>query len=155
LGCWLLNTIGLGRRRFQVMASDSRSFPFVPRSSRDLFAGDYWAVPLANHRFGCAVVTDLLTSGAGSRVALIAGLLDWMGDAPPTPLHVEKSAIFAQGLTRIEAITKTGSQIIGNAVLPSTLVIAPNFRDHRVGTVHSVWGWRVLPKLIEGHFETR
>lgn len=135
------------------MAGDSRSFPFVPRSARDLLPGDYWAIPLANGRFGCAVVTDLKPSGAATRMGLVAGLLDWIGDAPPSSAQVTASRIFAQALTRIEAITKTGSQILGHADLPPTLVIAPNFRDYRVGTVHSVWGWKALPQVIEGHFD--
>jgi len=134
--------------------SSERAFPFVPKSSRDLQLGDFWAVSLNDGRFGCAVVTDLKSSGVASRKNLIVGLVDWIGPVPPTKAEAA-GEIFAQGLTRIEAITATGSSILGNVPLPKGFVFAPNFRDYSVGTVHSVWGWKTLPRKIEEQVANR
>jgi hypothetical protein len=97
------------------------------------------------------MVTDLQQTGVGSRTTFIAGLVDWVGAAPPTAADASGGRIFAQGLSRIEAITRTGANVLGSVPLPKGLGVAPNYRDSRVGTVHTVWGWKVLPRLIEEH----
>jgi hypothetical protein len=113
--------------------------------------GDFWAISLSDGRFGCAIVTDLKASGSGSRSNFVAGLVDWVGTLPPIAADASGGHVFAQGMTRIEAITHTRSQVLGSVRLPWGFKVAPNYRDFRVGTVHHVWGWKVLPGLIEQH----
>jgi hypothetical protein len=134
--------------------SSERTFPFIPKSSRDLQLGDFWAVRLSDGRFGCAIVTDLKPSGVASRKSLVAGLVDWVGVSPPTH-DAATGEIFAQGLTGIEAISATGSKILGNVPLPKDFVFAPNFRGPSVGSLHHVWGWKTLPRSIEEHLARR
>jgi len=117
--------------------------------------GDFWAISLSDGRFGCAIVTDLKASGSGSRSNFIAGLVDWVGTVPPIAAEASGRHVFAQGMTRIEAITQTGSKVLGSVRLPWGFKVAPNWHDFRVGTVHNVWGWKVLPGLIEQHLAGR
>jgi hypothetical protein len=126
-----------------------RQFPLSPRSARDLRIGDFWAVPLSDGSFGCLQVTDLLERGAGSLKTLVAGVVDWRGPAPPDDGDLTNKRILAQGMTRIEAFSEVGSQILGNTnqTIPSDL--ASNYRDFHVGAVHHVWGWRALSKVVE------
>ena len=65
------------------MAAPAPGYPFVPKSNAYLRAGQFWAVPLSDGRFGCGRVLDVPKSGdlhvpANSRMFL-AGLLDWVG----------------------------------------------------------------------------
>lgn len=80
----------------------------------------------------------------------MAGLVDWAGNAPPTATDAG-GYIFDQGLTGISAIAATGKTILGNVSLPIDFKVAPNFRDHTVGTVHTVWGLNMLPRIVEEH----
>ncbi len=126
-------------RRLSIRAS------FKHRSQAWRFLGR----AVSGGRFGCALVTDLRPAGVGSRTTLVAGLFDWVGASLPAARDLRESRVFAQGLTRIEAITRTGAKVRGRVPLPEGLAIAPNYRDYRVGTVHKVWGWKVLGRLIE------
>jgi len=132
--------------------SAERAFPFVPESSRDLQVGDFFGVALGDGQYGCAIVTDLKSTGVASRTTFVAGLVDWMGNSPPSRQEIARAAIFDQGLTRLEAINRSGSAILGSIPLPANLAISPNYRDSSVGTLHRVFGWKVLPRLIEAHF---
>jgi hypothetical protein len=96
----------------------------------------------------------LKASGVASRKSLVVGLVDWVGAAPPTSAAVT-GEIFAQGLTGIDAIARTGGSILGNVPLPTGFVFAPNFRDNSVGTVHLVLGLNTLPRTIEEHIGRR
>jgi len=92
-----------------------RKYPLSPRSSRDLRIGDFWAVPLSDGTFGCLQVRDLKTSGSGSLKTLVAAVIDWRGSIPPQESGLVGRRFLAQGLTRIEAFTKVGAQILGNS----------------------------------------
>jgi hypothetical protein len=127
-----------------------RKFPLSPTSARDLRVGDFWAVTLSDGTLGCLQVTDLRKSGRGTLKLLIAGVVDWRGSHQPNHLELSGRRVLIQGLTRIEAFTKTGSQILGNS--DDTIgasELASNFRDFEVGTVHHVWGWSALPQIVE------
>ncbi len=138
------------KQRCRVGDMPERTYPLSPRSSRDLTIGDFWAVPLSDGTFGCLQVTELKTSGSGSLKTLVAGVIDWRGSTPPQESDLVGRRVLAQGLTRIEAFTKVGAQILGNS--DTTLGaegLVSNYRDFYVGAVHHVWGWRALPKVVE------
>jgi hypothetical protein len=61
-----------------------RSFPFSPRSTRQLELGDLIAVPCEPSGSGCLQVVDLRRRGPGSLTTFVAGVLPWRGDHPPT-----------------------------------------------------------------------
>ena len=93
-------------------------YPFVPKSNQRLIPGDFWAIPLADGSFGCGVVLELYPKGMpGSKVAFLAGLLNWHGMSPPTSEAIAGSKTLEQGVTHILAITQTGGEVLGNRPL--------------------------------------
>jgi hypothetical protein len=87
-------------------------YPFVPKSNSKLKAGQFWSVPLADGRFGCGRVM-LPTTRIGPRVGFVAGLMDWVGDAPPTAAAVAGTSVLDQGHAHIKTILHTGGAILG------------------------------------------
>ena len=133
-----------------------REFPLSPRSSRDLRIGDFWSVALADGSLGCLQVIDLTSSGPGTLKTLVAGVVDWRGQSPPTTSELAGRRIIDVGLTRIEAFTKIGSQVLGNSDQTIGASEFPsNYRDFKVGTIHHVWGWRALPQVVEKALSAR
>ncbi len=95
----------------------SPSYPFVPRTTTQLKAGQFWPIALSDGRFACGRVLGLRRSGRPSRMWFVAGLLDWVGTAPPTPETIAEARPFAVGIARIEAISEGGGAIIGERPL--------------------------------------
>ena len=105
----------------------ARAFPFKPKSTASLRSGDFWAVPIAGGRFGCGRVISLKRSGeTGCRVMLIAGLLDWIGEAPPSSEEIAGRKSVAQGQIHLRSIWETGGEILGNRPLEDDR-IAPDY----------------------------
>jgi hypothetical protein len=119
-----------------------RSFPVSPRSTASLEVGDLIAVPCEPPGWACLQVVDLKRTGAGARTSFVAGVLPWRGQAPPTRGDVAGLAATEQGLVRIELFTDGGLQVVDHAEVVST-GLPSNFRDQQVGTVHTVWGWKM------------
>jgi hypothetical protein len=91
------------------------TYPFVPKSSKRLAPGDFWAIPLRDGRFACGRVVELLPQGMpGARVALLGGLLDWQGSSEPTGESIAGGSFLAQGIMHIRSITTTGGSISGH-----------------------------------------
>ena len=89
----------------------------MPKSNAYLRAGQFWAVPLSDGRFGCGRVLDVPRSGdlhvpANSRMFL-AGLLDWVGPRPPTDQSIAGAHLNAQGFAHIKTILTTGGEVLG------------------------------------------
>ena len=121
-----------------------RTFPFTPRSARELRIGDIISVPVGE-AWGCLQVADVLESGPGSRSDFIAAVVAYDGLASPTAETVLGRPILQQGLTRVEMFTEGGLEVVGNcAVTPNPY--PSNFRDFGVGVKHQVWGWRAAMK---------
>ena len=93
-------------------------YPFIPKSNQRLLPGDFRAIPLADGSFGCGVVLELYPKGLpGSKVAFLAGLLDWHGVLSPTSEALAGSKTLKQGVAHILAITQTGGEVLGNRPL--------------------------------------
>ncbi|MDP2630376.1 MAG: hypothetical protein Q8P56_03125, partial [Candidatus Uhrbacteria bacterium] len=62
------------------------TYPFRPKTNKNLIPGQFWGVPLKNGRFACGRVLQIPKkgSGLGERILFLAGLMDWIGDEPPT-----------------------------------------------------------------------
>jgi hypothetical protein len=92
------------------------TYPFAPKSTRWLLRGQFWALHLANGKFGAAcVVGSHLSSGKASSRAFIAGVIDWVGTSPPTPTDLESRPIIRHAFAHIKAIADSGSEILGLA----------------------------------------
>ena len=89
--------------------------PFVPKSSKRLAPGDFWAIPLRDGRFACGRVVELLPQGMPvARVALLGGLTDWQGSSEPSGESIAGGTFLAQGIMHIRSITTTGGSISGH-----------------------------------------
>ena len=87
------------------------SYPFVPKSTASLRAGQYWAVPLSDGRFACGRVIATLP---GERRLFLAALMDWVSDAPPGFESLAGAGdLVDNGEASIKAITETGGEILG------------------------------------------
>ncbi len=127
-----------------------RSFPFTPRSVAELEIGDFWTVALPSGGLGLLQVRDLKRTGPGARTSLVAGVVDWRGDAQPQVDDLRGRRVLAQGLTRIEAFTEGAAAVLGNTTeTVPTAGLTSSFRDSGVGTVTRVWGWKALPRRTE------
>ena len=160
------------------MESASPAYPFVPKSNRWLLAGQFWAVPLSDGRFGCGRVLDVPRKPdihvTVARTIFLAGLLDWVDDVPPTGAAIAGAALVAQGFAHIKAITTTGGDVLGHRDLDEDGIVPAMWRSHEGGgtvwvyegvrrlrpataadralPVMTTWGYSVISVLAEGAF---
>ena len=74
------------------------AYPFVPRSNAYLEPGQFFAIPLNDGRFAAGQVLTIPTpetapNSACNTRAVVLGLLDWVGDRPPTAGDVTRRKI--------------------------------------------------------------
>jgi hypothetical protein len=134
-----------------VMANERR-YPFAPRSNRLLAAGQYWAIPLSNGRFGCGRVMAVPAFGEKDRVGVVIGLMDWVGDEPPTSDRIAGHQILEQAKSRFDAITRTGGEVLGNRPLELDDLVPIRYDGVHIGAVARVWGSLVIRDLAEQYF---
>jgi hypothetical protein len=95
------------------------TYPFEPKSIAHLRAGQFWAVPLSDGRFGCGCVlyvpspSDPQPSLYLNTRIFLAGLMDWSSDEPPTAQAIAGCKLLEQGRVHVAAITDTGSKLLG------------------------------------------
>jgi len=94
-------------------------YPFEPRSLKGLIAGQFWAVPLADGRFGCGRVLHVPRKANGKpdlyfngRIFLI-GLMDWVGATAPEADAIAGLEVAEFGMANINQIKDTGGAILG------------------------------------------
>jgi len=92
-------------------------YPFIPKSSRSLRPGDFWGFKLKNDTWACGRILQLPSSGRNSRMWLFGALLDWNGENAPTSESIANAKALRQGAMHIDAIRKTGLQVIANRPL--------------------------------------
>lgn len=125
--------------------------PFTPKSNAHLLPGDYWAVPLRDGRFAAGRVLFRPAFGPSDRVGVAVALLDWLGNEPPTDEDIAGRSVLCWALTRWEAISKTGGQVLGHRPLAEDGIEAPRL-TLAVGEKSSVWAWHTIVKRAEAHF---
>lgn len=94
------------------------TYPFRPKSTASLIAGEFWAVPLPDGRFACGRILQL----QGSEIptpsqAYFGGLQNWVGKNLPTSESIAGSEIIAFGVMHIKAITELGGEVLGYRTL--------------------------------------
>jgi hypothetical protein len=82
------------------------AYPFVPKSNRYLEAGQFWALPLSDGRYGCGRVMAVPAFGAKDRVGFVAGLAGWIGSEPPTEAAIAGAPVLLQTKAHFETISK-------------------------------------------------
>lgn len=92
-------------------------YPFRPKSNRFLLPGQFWAIPLENGKFACGRVIEIEPD---SRTGFLAGLMDWLGDAPPMPDDLKGYKVVSQGSVHIKTVHETGLNGMILGYLPLT-----------------------------------
>ena len=70
--------------------------------------------------------------------------MDWVGDRPPIAEDLNGGRVLEQAKTRIDAIAKTGGEVLGERDLAADDLVPVDPHDYSVGTVHTVWGWATI-----------
>ena len=140
------------------MANEIR-YPFEAKSIAYLRAGQFWAVPLSNGRFGCGRVlhvpkaTDPKPSLYLNTRGFFGGLMDWSGDEPPTPGSIAGSRLLKQGTIHVVALKDTGSKILGQRDLDLDHITGLLELSHRAGG--TVWLYEGAKRLRPATEEER
>ena len=119
-------------------------YPFRPKSNRYLRPGQFWAIPLPDGRFGAGRVTASPALGPSDRTGFCIGLMDWVGDAPPTAEDLSGCRVLGQAITRWEAIASTGGEVLGSRALELDGIVPIDPLDSRVGAKNTLWGWKTI-----------
>jgi hypothetical protein len=128
--------------------------PFTPKSNAFLLPGDWWSVPLSDGTFAAGRVLAASAFGGTDRTGVTIALLDWHGATPPTEADIAGRPVLAWALSRVEAIAKTGGEILGNRPLDADAIEAPTL-TRAVGDKSTVWGWRTIVNRAEAAFLRR
>jgi hypothetical protein len=182
--CGRYQVMAGGFRRQDQMVPKAITYPFEPKSITYLRAGQFWAVPLSDGRFGCGRVlyvpsrSDPEPSLYLNTRVFLAGLMDWSGDEPPTAAAIAGHKLLDQGRAHAVTITDTGSKILGQRDLELDALSGLLEVSHRAGgtvwlyqggtrlrpatkqeretlPVMSVWGRRFIVRLAEKHLVRR
>jgi hypothetical protein len=88
--------------------------PERPRRNTALVAGDFWAIPLSDGRFGCGRVLGLPAPGAHMSVLFVAGVHDWVGSEPPRVDSIAGAALLEVGFAHVNSLTVDGCRLVGH-----------------------------------------
>jgi hypothetical protein len=87
--------------------------------------------------------------GAKDRTGFVVGLMDWVGDRPPTAQDLIGGRVVEQAKTRFDAIANTGGEVLGERDLAADDLLALDPHDYSVGNVQTVWGWATISVRAE------
>jgi hypothetical protein len=157
-------------------------YPFEPKSNTFLVPGQYWGIPLSNGRWACGRVLAIKKESdeyfPGNSRTLLAALMDWQGDQPPTADGIAGRKVVAQGWAHILTIQKNGRLILGHRELAlddirglravshrgggtvmlyeGALPLRPATREEAANMpVFATWGYNVISILAERLFVKR
>jgi hypothetical protein len=124
----------------------SHEFPFTPKSNAHLEPGQFWSIPLSDGRFACGRVLRVDREREyGRRTMFIAGLLDWVGDEPPTSETIAGAPLLDAGHARFDLVTYRKGTILGLRPLELDALEAPS-------PLHSHWGTTFAATRAERRF---
>lgn len=100
-------------------------YPLIPKSTKALRVGQFWAVPFRGG-FGCGRVLQLNAEGIPVRTrAFFGGLHRWSSQTPPDARMGFGSEFVAFGVMHIQAILATGGAILGERPLEADGIELP------------------------------
>ena len=158
------------------------TYPFEPRSNAYLRAGQFWGVPLSDGRFACGRVLGVPPKDdeflwLNSKI-FVAGLMDWVGESPPTAESIAGSRLLEQGKAHVKAIRENGRYILGIRELELDGITGLREVTHRAGgtvylyeglkrlrpatreeratlPIFSTWGYSVVRVAAEARFVSK
>src|SRR5262245_21234477 len=109
-------------------------YPLIPKTTAHLRPGQFWSIPLSDGRFGCGRVLRVDHDRPTSRRTwFIGGILDWVGDSPPSAETIAGAPVLEPGNAHIRTISFGGGAILGERPLASDDIEPP-------ARVDSYWG---------------
>lgn len=155
-------------------------YPFVPKSTAYMQAGQFWDIPLSNGAYACGRVLQFDWSNEKKNTRFfLAGLLDWCGESYPTFDVIAGAKLLEQGAAHIKTIGCNRGMVRGlrplelDAMTPilalshnphcNDCLLTCGFENLRLATleerkslrVHSTWGYGVIQVLAEAYFVKR
>ena len=110
-------------------------YPFTPKSNAQLEPGQFWSIPLSDGRFGCGRVLRIDRDRSyGARILFVGGLLDWVGDAPPSAEAIAGRPVLGLGVMHVRAISFGGGRVVGERPLEADGIEPP------AGSIGTHWG---------------
>lgn len=105
-------------RRSGAYARAVSLYPFVPKTNAQLVPGQFWSIHLSDGRFACGRVLAVDRSAThGARTMFVAGLVDWVGERPPTAEAIAGKPIFEVGRGHVSLIAEGGGSVLGERPL--------------------------------------
>lgn len=93
-------------------------YPFVPKTNAQLVPGQFWSIRLSDGRFACGRVLAIDRSAKhGARTMFVAGLVDWVGERPPTAEAIAGRPVFEAGHGHVNMIAEGGGAVLGERPL--------------------------------------
>ena len=118
-------------------------YPFVPKSTRLLKRGQFWAIPLDGGRYGAGcVVGEHAIAGKPSTRMFIAGVVRWLGSRPPTSAELAGHSVIEFAFAHLKVVTESGGSILGEAEFQ-----LPDLPNAAAAASIPTWGFGV-PKLL-------
>lgn len=151
------------------------SYPFLPKSNSYLIPGQFWAIHLRANQFACGRIIEVSKE---DKRGFLAGLMDWVGEFPPTAESIAGAKTLEQGDVHIKTIHETGldGMILGyrpledDGIEPSLFksqggfaencMLMKGYKEIRPVTkeewekypTFSTWGYLVIKNLAENYF---
>jgi hypothetical protein len=93
-------------------------YPFIPKSTAYMIEGQFWDIPLSNGQYACGRVLqfDYSTCKKNPK-SFLAGLLDWIGENPPSFNTIFGAKLLEQGRAHIKTIQSNNGLIRGHRPL--------------------------------------
>jgi len=120
-------------------------YPFEPKSTSFMKAGQFWPIALSNGKFGCGMVLDIVPEG---RRSFLAGLLDWCGEREPTAEDLVGCELLAQGEGNIQMILESHGSITGE-VAESEVPTPITWMEHRGGRDYGLYQGLELVQIVD------
>lgn len=97
-----------------------------PKSARDLKPGQFWGIRLDDGRYGCGRVLQVGGDRLPTpRVSFFGGLMNWVGERPPTDTEIANAPVLAFGVMHLRAITRVGTGVLGERALELDAIDVP------------------------------
>lgn len=126
-------------------------FPFTPKSTAHVLAGDFWGIPLwRGGWYACGRVLRVWDS----RVLFTIGLLDWCEPVPPTADKIAGARVLEHGKAHIKTVAHTGEALLGHRPLEddggwAALVGIP---DRGPSLDEPTWGYGMIADRAHSYF---
>ena len=136
--------IGITNRGFTV-----NGYPFIPKSTARMKAGQFWGVPLRGKGFACGIILSIEKKHNGKRDSrrFLAGLLNWVGLENPTPTQIIGREVIAHGFAHLKTITENGRCLLGE--VEPWWPWPPELENLHI---ISTWGYGVISVLAQHYF---